>query len=92
MSTKSILLRLREAAKNCPDLSMRMSLYTCANAISGWMNSLYKSCDAESLQRLNGEWALAERLLKAATPAGDDNTRGGAMKAPVFQEPMKVAA
>lgn len=89
MSEQSILLQIRETAKNCPDELTREVLKDCADALAGWLKVLAEKPSTEAMKMVNAEWALAVRLMGIAKTAGDDNSQGGAMPVP---EQQKMAA
>lgn len=76
--TKSFLLELRDAAKDCPNVLTRKLLRDAADDLDRAIAALNDNPTVENMQTLNGKWVLAVRVLKTATVTPPPSGTSGA--------------
>ena len=82
----TILLKLRNAAKDCSNKDYSKALRLQADEIAGRLTIVHHDPTDENMQSLNGVWSKASRLLKNIPPEGDPAPLGG------DAEPARLAA
>lgn len=75
---KSILLQIREAARECSNMNYRLELHSAASAIQDAVKHLLIDVTEENLRALNGAWAHGVRVLKNVPPEGEPAPLAGA--------------
>lgn len=82
----NFLQHLRETARVCPRPLLAKQVRDAADDLDIALSTLTRDPTTENLQRVNGRWAYAVRMLDAVPPFGGDGTQVGAMPVPRMKQ------
>lgn len=74
---KTLVWRLREAARLCSNAPYAAALRGAAEKVQRALDHLYSVENCEAMRTLNGVWGNAERILKNTPPEGTPDPTSG---------------
>lgn len=77
---KSFVFECRDAARVCPDHVMRAFMQDAATKLASACHEFGRMATVENLQRVNGCWAKANRILMQITPEPEGTGGGGRVR------------
>jgi hypothetical protein len=76
ITERTVLFRIRDAARTCPDRSLQLRLKDIADELKAALKALADSPIDTNLQLLNGLWVRAWRLLELVKVLPDPSGGG----------------